>query len=167
MLDADYQKHLKVLGKLCRIWDQGEADENASKLLISRLFDQVATGELPSYDAVQLVNAYTTTLDSGVTNGPTALKTAAENITAAYLTDALFRDDLTTTPDNPSNAQSVLEALQTEMGAGEDNKTLTDTASTGFVNFFDTVWSPTGSWNTEADGTADYKDSVYVVDAIV
>lgn len=167
MLDADYQKHFKVIGKLCRLWDQAGADVDASKLLISRLFDQVATGELPSYDALLLVNTYTSSLDSGVANGAAALKTVAETITAAYLTSQVFLPDLTTAPGNSSSPQSVLEALQTDMGAGEDDKTLTTSASTGLVNFFDTVWSPTGSWNTEADGTADYKDSVYVVGTIV
>lgn len=167
MLDANYVKHFKVLGKLCRLWDDASADESAMKLLIARTFDQVATGELPSYDPLLIVNSYTAALNSAVNNGAAALKTIAENVAATYLTSAVFRDDLTTTPGSPGSAKSVLEALQTDMGAGVDNKTLTDVASTGFVNFFDTVWDPSGSWNTEPDGTADYPDSTYVVITIV
>ena len=166
MLTGNYDRHLKVLGKLARLWDDASADSAAQKLLISRMIDQVATGEVDSYPATLLLNAYTLTLNSAITAGAEAIRSTAVTMAAAYLISTDFTDDLTTAP-SATTAQAVLEALQTEMAAGLDNKTLTDTASTGFVNFFDTNWSPSGAWNTEADGTADYKDSVYVVTTIV
>ena len=156
-----------MLGKLCKLWDDASADGSAQKLLISRLLDQIATGEVASYETTLLLNKYTSTLDTAVKQGAEAMKTQARTMAGLYLTSSIFRDDLTTIPTTLSDAKSVLEALQTEMAAGVDNKTLTDTAATGLVNFFDTNWSPTGSWNTAADGVADYKDSVYVVSAIV
>ena len=162
MLAANYVEHCKVLGKLCRLWDDASADAEAMKLLISRLIDQYADGELATWDTLQLLNPYTASLASGVNNGAAALKALAQTMAAAYLTSAIFRGDLTTTPDNISSATSVLEALQTEMGAGVDNVTFTTKSSTGLVNFFD-LFEPTGAWNTAADGEADYPDSTYVV----
>ena len=167
MIAADYVTHLKVLGKLARLWDDASSDASAMKLLIARFYDQIATGEAPSYDTLLTLNPYTSLLNGGVQNGAEAIKTVTVAAAAAYLISATFRDSLITTPATPSNSTSVLEALQTEMGAGVDNKTLTTSAATGFVNFFDANFSPTGSWNTEADGTADYKDSIYVVTTIV
>ena len=159
---ANYEEHLKVFGKLALLNDDASADAAAMKLLISRLIDQYADGEVATWPTLQLLNPYTPSLYTAVNNGAEALKTLAQNMAAAYLTSAIFRDDLTTTPENISSATSVLEALQTEMGAGVDNVTFTTKSSTGIVNFFD-LFEPTGAWNTAADETADYKDSVYVV----
>ncbi len=167
MTDANYQKHLKVLGKLCKLWDDAGSDEDTQKELIARMFDQAATGELPSYPALLILNPYTAALDRSIVSGVVAQQATAKSMAEAYLKSSTFTDDLTTSVTGGVTGTTVLNALQTEMGAGEDNKTLTTSAATGFVNFFDTNWSPTGSWNTEADATADYKDSVYVVSTIV
>lgn len=167
MIAADYIKHFKVLGKLCRMWDDAVAEADDQKQRIARLYDQAATGELPSYPTLLVLNPFTSTLDAAVKNGADAIKATAKSMTEAYLKATLFTDDLTTSPIAPVTAKSVLEALQTEMSAGVDNVTLTTLAATGLVNFFDTNWSPTNTWNTLADASATYKDSVYVVDTIV
>lgn len=50
MLDANYIKHFKVLGKIVRFYDDADdVDLTALKTLAARLFDQTATGELASY----------------------------------------------------------------------------------------------------------------------
>jgi len=167
MLDANYIEHCKVLGKICRLWDDGGLSLDDLKLLACRLWDQIATGESPSYDACLALNPFTAELNGAMQIGQTDVQRTAKRLAEAYLTDSVFYGDLTTTPGDPTSARSVLEALQTEMGAGEDDKTFTTKAATGLVYFFDTNWAPTGAWNTEADETADYKDSVYVVTTIV
>ena len=74
-------------------------------------------------------------------------------------------------PTSTNSVVAVLTALATEMGAAVDNKTLTTKDTTGLVNFFDAILAANGAvagtWNTEADATADYQDSVYVVAAVV
>lgn len=167
MTDPNYQKHFKVLGKIARVWDDGGLDVPSMQLLAARFFDQIATGEAPSYGTTLLLNPFATALDASMQVGANAVQNIAAQMAAAYLTAADFLADLTTTPSNTSQAAKVLEALQTEMGAGEDNVTLTDKAATGLVNFFDSGWSPTLGWNTASDATATYKDSIYVVTTIV
>lgn len=161
MLDAAYLKHLKVLGKICYIWDAASADVTAMKLMVSRLFDQTATGEVVSYDATKLVNSYTNGIDAAITSGPAALKAQMEQLASAYLTNTLFTDDLDTTPTD-STAKASLEALIEDMG--DDEKTFDTAASTGFVNFFETVFAPTGSF--PQSGTPTYDDSTYVILAL-
>ena len=167
MTPTNYDKHFKVLGKLCRIHDVGGGDISALQLLESRLFDQVATGESASLDAVLLMAGFANGLHSAVTATTQNVRSTVKTIAGAYLTAALFRNDLTTVPSDPTSPASVLGALRTDMGAGVDNKKLTNETTSGFVNFFKNVMGAGGTWNTAADASADYKDSVYVVDAIV
>lgn len=167
MTDAQYQKHFKVLGKLARLWDDGGLDVSTMQLLAARFLDQIATGEAGSYATTLLLNPYTVNLDNSIKVGVNAVQSIAKQMSEAYLKSSIFIDDLATVPANATLPIKVLEALQTEMSAGVDNKTLTDLAATGFVNFFNSVWAPTLTWNTAADVTADYKDSVYVVTTIV
>jgi hypothetical protein len=46
-----------------------------------------------------------------------------------------------------------------------NSKTLTTQASTGLVNFFESVWSPAGTF--PQSGSPSYADSTYVVVTIV
>ena len=166
MEDANYQEHCKVLGKLCYLYDQAAAEEAATRLVISVFVDQYAAGDEPTYETVVLLCPFIAGLDSAVDNGAEVIQSRARTIATAYLTSSIFYGDLTTTPANLNSAASVLTALQTEMGAGEDDKTFGTLAGTGFVHFFN-LWSPTGAWNTEADATADYRDAIFVVGTIV
>lgn len=166
MTDANYIRHFKVLGKLAKLYDTAAADSTTLETLLTTFVDQYATGTIASFPAVQLFPRYTTQWISAITAGPTALQSVAKNAAAAYLTSTDFTNDLTTEP-TANTALAVLVALATEMGAGVDNKTLTTKASTGLVNFFDAIRGTAGSWNTAADGSADYKDSVYVVSTVV
>ncbi len=165
MTDPQYQLHLKALGKIARLWDDGGLDTASLKLLASRLFDQIATGETVSYEGVIVVSTYAPSLNNAINGGQNPVRSTAQIMAEQYLIQVLTID-LTTQPVG-TDAKSVLEALQTEMSVGVDGKTLTDKSTTGFVNFFDTLWSPSGTWNTEADVTADYKDSIFVVTTIV
>ncbi|MBI4719473.1 MAG: hypothetical protein HY763_16885 [Planctomycetes bacterium] len=142
MTPTNYDKHFKVLGKLCRIYDTGGPDTTAMQALVSTLYDQVATGTQASYNAVILLSQYAVGFAASIAKSGDGIKTDAVNAAKRYLIDALFLNDLTTVPANPSDVPAVLAALRTEMGAG-------------------------GTWNTAADASADYKDSVYVVDAVV
>jgi hypothetical protein len=115
MLDANYIKHLKVLGKLCYLWDQAVAvldadgDTLADRITEdSALYDQVATGASASIDATELIAGYAPQLRASRPVADSARKTLIETITANYLTNSLFRGDLTATPANASSAQSVL-----------------------------------------------------------
>ena len=167
MTPTNYDKHFKVLGKLCRLYDTGGGDLTAMKTLVSRLYDQLATGELASYDAVVLFGQYTNVFDAAIGGTTYQLRTIVMQISRAYLISAIFRNDLTTVPSSPTDAVAVLAALRTEMSAAVDNKKLTTEVTTGLVNFFRNVLAAGGTWNTAADASADYKDSVYVVDTIV
>lgn len=169
MLDANYIKHFKVLGKLARLYDDAAAasDVAALKTLAMRLFDQAATGESPSYDAVLVLSAFMSPLDLSINAVTNNVRATVKTMAAAYLVHSLFRADLTTTPASANDAASVLAALRTDMSAGVDNKKLTTEAATGLVNFFKNVMAAGGSWNSIADASADYKDSVYVVTAVV
>ncbi len=161
MDSANYVKHLKVLGKLCYIWDNSDPALTTQQTNISRLMDQTATGEAASLAATLLIGAFMPRLNDAITIGST-LRTAIEDATATYLTNALFTDDLTTDP-TAGTAKAVLEAWITDFGL--DSKTLTTATTDGLVHFFEAVWSPTGSF--PQSGSPTYADGTYVVQAIV
>lgn len=167
MTDANYQKHFKVIGKMTLLYDYPGEAEATLELYASALYDQTWTGAQPSYDAGILLNPYAASLATAIAsavNATTARKDALIAMCRAYIQNSVFCDDLTTTP-TANTAAACCTALQFDLVA--DNKTMTTEAATGMVNFLDTACSPTGGpsggWNTEADVTADYKDSVYVV----
>lgn len=163
MLDANYQKHFKILGKFAKLYDTAAADVTAQETLAATTYDQIATGvAATSWAALQLLNPYTGSWASAIASGSTQLMSLSQSMAAAYLTSAIFRADMTAVPTNTSSAQSVLEALITEMT--NDVKTLTTAASTGFVHFFE-LWSPTGDF--PQSGSASYTDATYVVSTVV
>ena len=165
MTSGNYVRHFKVLGKLAKLFDIASAQTPDLNTLMARLYDQVATGETASLPGVLLLAQYVNSFQSAIARGPESLAALAKAMAEAYLISNDFVNDLTTTPTSRTGA-AVLTALQTEMAAGLNNKTLTTLAATGLVNFFN-QFSPTSSWNTAADASADYKDSVYVVSTIV
>lgn len=166
MDNANYIRHFKVLGKLCKLYDLASTQSSAQNSLLAAFVDQYADGTDASLPAVLLFPSYTSAWASAISGGPNAMKSLSLSAATQYLVGANFTDDLTTAPAGTS-VSAVLAALQTEMGAGEDDKTLATKASSGLVNFFDTILGSSGTWNTETDASADYKDSVYVVSAVV
>lgn len=180
MLTANYQRHFKALGKFCRMWDTATSDLTAKKTLVVAMFDQIADGTISTYGASVSVNPYTSSLDaaiSGVNAGASAFQAMA--MAKAYLISPAvnFKGDLLVAGaiaaiTDPSNVALVLEGLRLEMqtSGGGDNKKLTTAAATGLINFFVSALGhagPTSNWNNVADGTADFKDSVYVLDAVI
>lgn len=161
MIAGNYQKHLKVLGKCAYLYDNATSQGDNEDDFISVFMQQVAAQQSSVINAA--FNTSFGALLRSVNVGARSQVTLARAMTEAYLAQSTISTDMTTTPSS-SAAIDVLEALQTEMAAGQDNKTLTTAGSTGLVNFFDT-WSPTGSWNTS--GTPDYADSTYVVNTYV
>ncbi len=166
MLDANYIRHFKTLGKFCKLFDIAGANESEVLTLMATTYDQIADGTPESSDGVDIASQYRSRYKSGISNGATAQQTLAKNMASAYLISDSFVDNLTTQPTSRT-AADVLAALQTEMGAGVDDKTLTTKAATGLVNFFDSMLAAPGTWNTEAGPTADYDDSVYVVTPVI
>jgi hypothetical protein len=166
MTNGNYVRHLSVLGKLANLYDLAGADAPAINAGLAGMLDQVADGQTDSVAIALAFAQWGSQVSSAVTNGPTAVQTAMLNAARYYLTQSYFYSDLTTVP-TATTPLAVLTALATEMGAGVDNKTLTTKASTGLVNFFDVIRGTNGTWNTAADGSADYKDSVYCVSAPV
>jgi hypothetical protein len=165
MTGANYIRNLKALGKLCFLYDNATAAALAQQTLRATTADQVADGTVTTLPAVDLFAQYDTQWKQGITAGATALQAVAIAFASSYLIDPTFTAGLTTTP-TATTPVAVLTAFATEM-TSVDNKTLTTLAATGLVNFFDIIMGSAGSWNTAADGSADYKDSVYVVSAVV
>jgi hypothetical protein len=164
MLDANYIKHFKALGKMCKMYDDAVADETAAKTLRATMYDQIADGTDASAWAVDIISSYRSRINNAISNGPTQIQGVMISLASAYLVNDGFVDDLTTQPASRT-AANVLAALQTEMGAGVDDKTLKTKSSTGLVNFFDAILGEAGVWNT--DNAPDYDDSVYVVSAVI
>ena len=162
MTDANYQKHLKLLGKLCLLYDDANTQQGNTSTLLENFVDQYADGlklasiKIFSTYQLQWLNAL---------SGNSALANIATAAAAAYLTDPTFTADLTTVPVNPQSVTSVLAALQTEMSAGVDNKTLSTLGSTGLVHFFNSFLPSPGTWNTS--GTPSYADGTFVVSAVI
>jgi hypothetical protein len=166
MTDANYIKVFTILGKLCFGYDLATTQATACDDILATLQDQVATGS-PDSNPVnttlrQTYSSIEQARDSGANFAKSVYKTGATN----FLASDYFFNKLTTVPTSRS-AAAVLAALETEMAVGLDNKKLTTLASTGLVNFFNSMLAAPGTWNTVADASADYKDSVYVVDAVI
>ena len=164
MTGANFIRHFKVLGKLCKLYDDAAASESALETLLATTADQVATGTTAGATAVRIFARYYTQYENAIANGPEAMQALAISIATAYMTSDDFCNDLTTTPASRSIA-NVIAALETEMGAGVSNKTLSTETTSGLVNFFDTLKGSEGTWNTA--GSPDYPDSTYVVSAVV
>ena len=165
MTSGNYQRHFKVLGKLAYLYDIAGSATSSEATLLATNTDHISTSLPDDNPSVFLFSAFTNSIQSAINSGPTVLQNLAKQIAGLYVQQSLFTSGLTTVPSGNSPL-AILTALATEM-TSVDSKTLTTLASTGLVNFFDAVMGSAGSWNTAADGSADYKDSVYVVSAIV
>ena len=165
-MDAgNYTRHFKALGKLAFLYDNATAAALAQQTLRATTADQVADGTTTTLPAVDLFAQYDTQWKQGITAGATALQAVAIAFASSYLIDATFTAGLTTVP-TATTPVAVLTALALEM-TSVDNKTLTTLAATGLVNFFNVVAGSVLSWHTAADASADYKDSVFCVSAVV
>lgn len=165
MLAAKYIRHFSVLGKLCKFYDESLATSSSKETLLAGYLDQVANDDPAANDITLALTSGGATIQANISK-ENAIASLAKAEAVKYLRNSYFTGGLTTVPT--SNAVvDILAALQTEMGAGLDNKTLSTKASTGLVNFLDSILGSSGTWNTVADATADYKDSVYVVSTIV
>jgi predicted homoserine dehydrogenase-like protein len=166
MLDADYIKVFKILGKLCYGYDISATQFSDINSILATLQDQVATGLVaenpvcttlrPNYSQIEVAR------DNGAANAQSVFQAGAE----AVIVSDYFVNKLVTVPASRT-IEDVLAALETEMSAAVDNKKLTTLHSTGLVNFFNSMLAAPGTWNTITDASADYKDSVYVVLAVV
>lgn len=164
MLDANHIRHLKVLGKICYLYDTAGSQQSTMELGLSRLADQVAAGDAPSLPGVLTIANFLNAYDSAISAGQEAQQTVCMNMATAYLISEDFRNDLVdNTPETPGSVASVLDAWALELT--NDSKTLTTESSTGFVNFFENVLEATEDF-PEA-GSPTYADSTYVVAAIV
>ncbi len=166
MLDANYQRHFKVLGKLAYLYDYTGSETTELEDLLAITEDQRATGDEADNPFLVVMSGLPVEFNSAIVSGSAAHQTIAQRYAGIYLTNAAFTSGLTTVPAN-SSVGGVLAALQTDMGAGVDNKTLGTKAATGLVNFFDSMLAAPGTWNTESDATADYRDAIYVIDTKV
>lgn len=166
MLDANYIKVFKILGKLCYGYDLAAAEYTNLDNILATLQDQVATGN-SAENAIALLfgQRYTQIASARDGSGASIFQHAASD----FLTSSYFTGKLVHNTPAANTAAAVLAALQLEMSSagGNDDKTLSTLASTGLVHFFNSLLAAPGTWNTEADATADYKDSVYVVLAVV
>ena len=171
MTANNYTRHFSVLGKLCKLYDDAAAAEATQKTLIAAFADQVSDGLSASLDALVAMLSPISQFNSALSAGEGTRQDIALAAAKSYLVNAYFTGGLTTTPTSLSSVVAVLTALQTEMGAGVDNKTLGTKTTSGLVNFLDAILAAegeeAGTWNTESDATADYRDAVYVVAGII
>ena len=165
MTDANYIRHFKALGKFAAFFDEAVSAVSAEEILLANTADQIATGDPDDNPSVILFAAFASSLQAAITSGPSGIQNLAKQVAGQYVQQALFTSGLTTVPASASVA-AIMTALATEM-TDVDNKTLGTKTTTGLVNFFDAITGTSGSWNTESDTTADYKDSVYAISAIV
>lgn len=164
MDNARYVAHLKVLGKLCYLYDQAEASSTAMTTLRATTLDQASTGASADLPASDLIARYMPSWSGAITSGADSLRDLAVTIATNYMRDSYFRDDLTTAPDSTSIAH-VIAAWETDAGAGLDNKSFTTEGSSGLVNFFDVL---KGSETTfQQSGSPSYADGTYVVSAVI
>jgi hypothetical protein len=163
MTDANYIRHLKVLGKYCKLYDNATADITAQNLLLSTTCDQVATGLSVDLPAVLLQAGISQQWSGNIVNGATALQSTAINAASQYLTLALFRDSMTTVPASVT-AAAVITAFVTELGETTTAWLSTETTS-GLANFFDVISGAEQTW--PGSGTNQYLDATYVVSTIV
>ena len=162
MTDPNYLKHLKILGKIVRMYDVGGFSLPTTQTLLARLMDQAATGESDTLSAVLLLSNQAGAINQALSVSQ-ALRAKIKEVAEIYFLDAFFRNDVVTAISNPASLSVVLQAWQADFTA--NSKTLTTEAATGFVNFFKNVLSSGGSW--PQSGSPSYPDATYVVDAVV
>jgi hypothetical protein len=162
VINGNYTRHLKVLGKLAYLYQTAATDQGELETLASVIMDQIADGTSASWPAVQLLTPYSTTIGAAITSGAGALQTIASNMATAYCTSSDFLGDLDNQPANQFVMADCLDALALEMA--DDSKTFTTVSATGLVAFFNT-FGPAESF--PQSGSPTYADSAYVNDDLV
>ena len=162
MTDANYLKHLKVLGKLCKLYDDAVASVAAQDTLRATTIDQASTGLSADLPASDIIAAVQSSWSAAILAGETALQALALSTARSYLLSSYFRSDLTNTPASVT-ITAVLDAWILDFTA--NSKTLTTESSACFINFFDALY---GSETTfPGSGSPTYADGTYVVSAVV
>ena len=159
MVETNREYLMSLFGKLAYIYDTAVAYETTQDTWQAQLLDQAATGEPASIPFTDEISLYNSRWTSGVSAIATAVIDICKAILAMDETQAMF---VSHKPASTS-ALDTLTALASELGADHDNVTMTTLASTGIVNFLNTVAGSVLPWNTEAGPGADYDDSEFCV----
>lgn len=170
MTNGNYDRFCEILGKLCYVFDNSAALVAAQQLTQYRTLEQATQADQETADLpeVLILANYQASWSSAIQSGPVQLQNLMKTIATKMLTSDDFIAALTTVPAS-SSINNVLNAWATDMGAGIDNKTFTNVASTGLVNFFNQLLTGGASvtWHTAVDASASFKDSVFVVNTII
>ena len=169
MTDAKWQKHMKALGKLVRLWDLAAAQVSALKYTASAFVDQIATAAADtdgtSWPVINAMSPYVGSLNSAFAAGPSAIQSVAAAMAQAYITN-FVPADMTTQPSVAGSITSIITAMITEATSVSNTQTFTASGSTGFLHFIATVFAGyTGSFPTS--GSPSLPDATYCVDAVV
>ena len=156
-----YDLNLKIIGKLAKLFDVSAIDVTSQNTLFTNFVQQYAVQDLIALDL--LFPASTARWNVAVNTQP-PLQVVAIAAATAYIQSATFTGDLTTSPASGS-VQDILTAFAADTVT--DEVTLTTKAATGIVNFLDVIRGAAGTWNTAADASATFKDSVYCISAVV
>ena len=170
MTDGNYQAICKVLGKYAYAYDQAGTGATAQTTTLVNSVDQSASQLDASLDVA--VGNHASQMQSTIANGATSQQALQISTAKAALQSAWFTGKLVTNiPAAGAGVATIIGCLQLEMAAAADNKTLGTAAATGLVHFLAAVLvsvnGAAGLWNTEADATADYRDAIYCVSAVV
>lgn len=182
MVDNQYKRRFRVLGKLAYLYDQASSLSPASSLkkIAASLFDQTAYGDDGSsgitdaavISSLDFMNAMAPSLSSLYTAisgmSGTSIQNIVRSLTDAYVTTAAFYDGSDESPANPfdvlptdvSSPANIMSAFATQMET--DVKTVTDSGS--IQSFIDTLY------DVELPGDSDspsYADTTYYVGTII
>jgi hypothetical protein len=162
MLDADYARHFKVLGKYVKGYDDAAADAVAQSALIATTADQVATGLAVDNGPLLSFAANIAQWMAAISSGADAIRALMITLVADYMRTSAFLDSFETAIVNAGmpNAQ-LAAALDEEMT--EDSKLFDTASTTGFAHFFNTEFGTT----MPASGSPTHADATYVVSTVV
>lgn len=175
MTEANYDKHMLILGKFCHLFDTAAVDETAQLLLVSVTMDQIAVGTTENAAAEAVFSQNHSQWLSNISSGPTALKNRAITMATQYMRTADFTGDITTsTVTTSSSIGVIIAALAADSvaddltggtgsvvaGAVGDGNIYDIETTTGFVHFFEEIGG-NQTWGTNADPSI--VDATYVV----
>lgn len=163
MTAGQYSRHLAIIGKLVKMWDDANGYNEGQEAFQPALYDQVADGEVESFAVVQMFGAAATRLAQTLVSGPQAIMAWCDAMFERYIQNPYFYGDLNATPTSLTTTGILTQFATTQVA---DGVTLTTESSVGLVHYFKRFKSDI-SLTTEADGSADIKDSVYCALGIV
>lgn len=142
MLNTEYQRFLKLFGKLCYAYDNATMTTLTQQL--SRTWEQIgqASQEFENQPMMVTFSPYVSQWNNIITTNSNAMQGLALNAAIAELVSIDFTNKIITGPGltaltNTSNVVIVLQALAAEMTS--DGVTLSTAGTTGLVNFFNHV----------------------------